>query len=513
MRFKVLLIDDEPGALEGMQLWIEWEKLGFEICGTCSNGSEGLRGIKELKPDLVVTDVNMPLMDGLEMIEDWQNNGDRKVHFVIVSGYSEFEYARRAMRYGIEHFLLKPIDQDEAEKVIETVYQEILHEYERQHIRQIASYEETVSLLKRMAIEEPISQNDLTVLQHLSASREAWNFCLVKSDPPVYTQLREMATSLLSEQEGMYLVDLEMPCFGIVFGYNPIQGQQDESWEALRHLSQLYSTYRAFISIGSGEPSLLNLKNCYQTAIETIVQNFYDAAYAQIKEYETVGRRGFQYHYDQIHLIDGITGAMNLLDIAGFEEAVDSATRNFREMAIMPEIVKKIVIHLLYKIMEYLRESDGAPVDTLLAKYNNLLSGLSDAVLLLEDLMGHLMAFGKDTIDMMLREQSLKSKGIIQEINEYIREHYREALTIKRLSEVFYLHPVYLGQLLQRKNGISFNEFVHDLRIEEAAALLKQNRQKNSEVAEQVGYANYGQFLKQFEKRMGVSPNEFKNRT
>ncbi|RCX16753.1 two-component system response regulator YesN [Fontibacillus phaseoli] len=512
MRFKVLLIDDEPGALEGMQLWIDWERLGFEIVGTCGNGAEGLRSIGELNPDLVVTDVNMPLMDGLEMIESWQKNGDRKISFVIVSGYSEFDYARRAMRYGIAHYLLKPIEQDEAEKELQAAYQELLQEYEEQHISQIASYEETVSLLKKAAMEEPQSVADLTVLERLSASREAWNFCLVQCDPPLYAPSRETAASLVRNQDAMYLVDLEMHCFGIVYGYTPARGDENEAWAILTQLSQSYSPYRVFMSTGAGETSLVGLNSCYKTARAAILHNFYDSGYAEIKKYESVGNHVFQYHYDQIRLMDGIIGAMNLLDISGLEDAVSSAVQSFREMAMAPEIVKKIVIHLMYKIMEYLQGLDGEPASSLLEKYNSLLSGLSDAVLLLEDLMGYLLHCGKDTIDLMLQEQMRRSQGIIQEINEYIRGHYREALTIKMLSEIFYLHPVYLGQLLLRKNGISFNELVHNLRIEEAVALLQQNRLKNSEIAEQLGYSNYGQFLKQFEKRMGVSPNEFKNR-
>ncbi|MNC43927.1 putative response regulatory protein [compost metagenome] len=104
MTYKVLLIDDEPSALEGMLLWIDWRELGFEICGTCGNGQEGLRLIGELDPDLVITDVNMPLLNGLEMIGAWQQAGGREIKFVILSGYSEFEYAQTAIRYGINHY-------------------------------------------------------------------------------------------------------------------------------------------------------------------------------------------------------------------------------------------------------------------------------------------------------------------------------------------------------------------------------------------------------------------------
>ena len=120
------------------------------------------------------------------------------------------------------------------------------------------------------------------------------------------------------------------------------------------------------------------------------------------------------------------------------------------------------------------------------------------------------MALGEACIKLLLLEQAGNLQGAVQDINDYIRAHYREGLTIKRLSEVFYLHPAYLGQLLLKNNGLSFNEQLHNLRIEEAARLLLHNEHKNSKVAELVGYSSYSRFLKQFEKRMGMSPNEYK---
>ncbi|MNP63360.1 putative response regulatory protein [compost metagenome] len=119
---------------------------------------------------------------------------------------------------------------------------------------------------------------------------------------------------------------------------------------------------------------------------------------------------------------------------------------------------------------------------------------------------------GKEIIDLLLEDKTQRSQGVVQNINAYIREHYREPLTIKKLAEVFFLHPVYLGQLLQKRNGVHFNEMIHNLRIEEAIKLLRDGNLNNGEVAERVGYANYGQFLKQFERRLQMSPNEYRNR-
>ncbi|MEF2966781.1 response regulator [Paenibacillus sp. M1] len=511
MRFKVLLIDDEPGALEGMQLWIDWEELGFEVCGICSNGAEGLRMMAELSPDLVVTDVNMPLMSGLEMIGEWQKNGTKKISFAIISGYSEFEYARKAMRYGITHYLLKPVEAEEAAAELRAIYSELLDEAEEQQWSEIASLEEQVSLIRQLLEDRSGQEREYPdSLSALSSGREAWNICLIQTEPSTYAELRGILTDLISQEKSMFLVDMEMNRFGIVFGYSPDQGQADDACRALAELSVRYAAHRVFMATGAPVKSLLRLANCYRTAEEALKFKFYDPDYAGVISYASIENRNFQHHYDPIRLVDNVMEALTLLNAANYHETIAAAADLFRELPLAPETVKKTVFHLMYKMKDYLEDSLGKEASATLANYD--FSFLADSVMNLNDFMNLLLNFGLECIDLLSREQALKSQGIVQEINEYIREHYREGLTIKKLAERFYLHPVYLGQLLMKKNGVGFNEWVHNLRIEEASRLLLENKYKNSEIAERVGYVNYSQFLKQFEKRMGMSPGEYKNR-
>lgn len=510
MRFKVLLIDDEPGALEGMQLWIPWEELGFEICGTCGNGAEGIKMMAELAPDLVVTDVNMPLMDGLEMIEEWQKHGNKKISFMIVSGYSEFEYARKAMRQGITHYLLKPVEAEEAGRELRAVYGELLQESEEQRYREMASREELVSRIRDLLEERQISDSESAKLEALSAGRKAWNICLVETEPAMYAELRRIAETVISEDEAMFLVDLEANRFGVVYGCSAEDRGEDRAIGRLAELSAQCAGHRVFMASGKGETSLFRISACYRTAAEAIVHKFYDPDYAGVISYNEVLERKLEYHFDQIRLMDRLIETMDLLDAPGFSEAVTDAAREFREMPLARETVKKIVIHLMYKMKDYMKEACGESANALLDKYE--ISAISDAVMILDDLMKLLLSFGRECIEELSEDQARKSQGVVQKINDYIREHYREGLTIKKLAEVFYLHPVYLGQLLMKKNGVGFNELVHNLRIEEAVRLLRQSKYKNSEIAERVGYVNYSQFLKQFEKRLGMSPNEYKNR-
>ncbi|GIO42116.1 response regulator [Paenibacillus apis] len=511
MRFKVLLIDDEPGALEGMQLWIDWEKLGFEVCGTCTNGAEGLKAMAELSPDLVVTDVNMPLMSGLEMIEEWRKSGNKNISFAIISGYSEFEYARKAMRYGITHYLLKPVEPEEAAGELRKIYSELLHEEEERQWSEMALVEEQVFLIRQLLEDSPGSEREYPDnLITLSAGREAWNICLIQTEPTMYAELRGAAAALISQEQAMFLIDLAMNRLGIVFGYSPDQGQADGVCQVLAKLAARYTGQRAAAAIGAPEESLLHLANCYKTAEEALKFKFYDPEYTGVISYASIEDRHFQYHYDPTRLVDNAMEALTLLNAAGYRETVTAEAELFRELLLAPEIVKKAIYHLMYKMKEHMEDSLGKKASDALAKWD--FSALADSALGLNELLALLLSLGEECIDLLSEEQELKSQGIVQEINEYIREHYRERLTIKKLAKHFYLHPVYLGQLLMKKNGVGFNEWVHNLRIEEASRLLLENKLRNSEIAEQVGYVNYSQFLKQFEKRMGMSPGEYKGR-
>ena len=120
---KVLIADDEIKVSELIQCLIDWDKLGMEVIGTVNDGVEAYELILEKHPDIVITDIRMPGMDGIELVEKVLGNveSDRKVFFVIISGYSQFEYAQQAVKLGVEDYLLKPIKKKELEAVLHKI--------------------------------------------------------------------------------------------------------------------------------------------------------------------------------------------------------------------------------------------------------------------------------------------------------------------------------------------------------------------------------------------------------
>lgn len=118
---KVLLVDDEPFIARGLSVLVDWNALGFTIAGTASNGKQALSFLKKHPVDLILADIQMPVMDGLELIEILRRDKISDAYFVILSGYSDFEYARQALRFDCMDYLLKPVMTDQLTELLQKV--------------------------------------------------------------------------------------------------------------------------------------------------------------------------------------------------------------------------------------------------------------------------------------------------------------------------------------------------------------------------------------------------------
>ena len=128
--YKVLLVDDERIILEGLSIVVEWERHGTALAGKARNGAEALEAIEASRPHIVVTDLKMPVMNGIELIAAVKKRHPDIV-FVILSGHEEFEYAQRAMQLGVKHYLLKPCSEQDIMDVLDRVVAELREEEER----------------------------------------------------------------------------------------------------------------------------------------------------------------------------------------------------------------------------------------------------------------------------------------------------------------------------------------------------------------------------------------------
>lgn len=123
--YKVMIVDDEPYVREGLKAIIEWERYGFQICYESENGIDAINKVKQERPDLVIADIKMPRMNGLDMIKYCREMLGVHAQYILLTGYGEFEYARQAIRLGVARYLLKPVDEDELIEALADIAREI----------------------------------------------------------------------------------------------------------------------------------------------------------------------------------------------------------------------------------------------------------------------------------------------------------------------------------------------------------------------------------------------------
>ncbi|RKL65067.1 hypothetical protein CR203_22630 [Salipaludibacillus neizhouensis] len=131
--YKVLLVDDERMILEGISATMDWPEMGTELFGTAENGVDALTLIEEARPDIVITDITMPGLDGIQLLEQASRRFPNKMKWILLSGYNEFDYAQKSMSFGVKHYLLKPCNEDTLSNAISDIVKE-LNEQKNQNL-------------------------------------------------------------------------------------------------------------------------------------------------------------------------------------------------------------------------------------------------------------------------------------------------------------------------------------------------------------------------------------------
>ena len=270
----VLIVDDEPNVREGLKNIILWNDYGYEVCGLGKDGDDGLDKIKELNPDLVLIDIKMPGRTGIEVIKEAKQNGF-KGKFIIISGYSDFQYTKEAVKYGVKSYILKPIDEDELIEMIITIKNEIDEEAEKEKTRQKGE-----ELIRTHNLKQLILGDDTFVNDKLRAEfNEYKNINVVLLDTHIENKeeydidyLREIVKSKLKgllETEVMEVDNL------IIIVYRNIDIRQ-----VMLSLNKIYSSLNSlegvssFIALGKKVKGIDNIADSYKDAKEIMNKKF-----------------------------------------------------------------------------------------------------------------------------------------------------------------------------------------------------------------------------------------------
>ncbi|OBZ12214.1 response regulator [Bacillus sp. FJAT-26390] len=518
-----ILVDDESFTRKGLMKLIDWEACGFHIVGEADNGEDALELIKRVQPDLVITDIRMPVIDGLELIRRVTLENIAIPYFIIISGYNDFNYAQQAMRYGVHDFVVKPIDEVEFSAILDQLNHRLRLEQEEQvRSDRLLGGEMIKSLILGEANEASIAEWEHR-LQLRQAERLYYLFAELNDNhgwQPAEAQISDARFKEVVEQELNRITAAGQPIclhehrnrIGILLPsslFAPFNGELERFLSHFRAALDAHFGKGVFLYAGSPVHKLSDIRESYMAAKEAILYKYVNEE-QRIVISEQIQAEKLNYIGFDSAAFNRFMEQMEELQLEAVKATIDRWFHDFREKRYAPEAVKMNIQQCLMGVLKTIRSMEGDEQALLTLRP---LLGWHDINLSLGELKRLFTAFIEESQLHIAELRKEQQKGGIQKIKSYIEVNYSQNMSLKSIAAQFYVNPVYLGQLFKKTYGVYFNEFLLQLRVNEAKKLLRQScTMRIYEIAEMVGFSNADYFVTQFEKIEHMTPSEYRNK-
>ncbi|MCR4923041.1 MAG: response regulator [Lachnospiraceae bacterium] len=522
---KVLLVDDEPHIVQGLKAIIDWDQEGFEIVRSCSNGKEAFDYLKDNKVDMIVADIKMPVMNGLELLKKLREENLSEAYFIILSGYADFSFAQQAIKYECSDYLLKPVDGGSLLEVVKKV--------------QALSFEKNQQIDRTKKMEDAYFTQNIIPIIHGKFDEinvEYVNKHLRMSDNMRYIELQltekadedEQTDSekrslqrKLYETVSDYLGEDEKCCIfdpsgydkifdvGIVFFDYMCQERNIDEIEYLKKLiSYVTSLMECRISVFAGKrvKGISNLSKSYGTACKLrFLQGFRDHKDLCIYEDETrLPQEGV------VLCKDSLDSFIRAIEENNRKEIIKNVDAVFDELESSKENESSMNLNINYLLFQLINLASEQDSEINQEEILRLISENTFEEGIRRGSRAHILKFAFEYADYLQQLRKNVSRGTLADIEKEVRKNYMNNLTLKELGDKYYVNSAYLGQLFHKKYGCSFKDYLNNYRIEQAVSLLLKNDMKTYEIAEAVGYKDVDYFVNKFIAVKGCTPAKFK---
>lgn len=523
---KVMIVDDEPYIRQGLGILIDWEKYGFQICGEASNGKEAAELLSHEIFDLVITDIKMPQMDGLELISYTWDNISKETRFIILSGFYEFEYAKKAIKYNVLDYILKPVQKEELVRVLEECRVYYLKRKEDKKEKEYSDkiiYDRHLSNLISGCCTEGKDYEYVKkylfnpgYFRYIGIELDSFDedFVMLSEDNKIKSKqlLYDSMKEYLGMQGHYSIMDYRGNEDDIGFLFMK-RSAEEYSLTEKDYINNLYqalkikTAYNFYIYIGQRVENLEQISESYKTAtIAKAFQGFTgdrDIAYYEEVENKLGTNR---YRFDK-ELLDALIRAIEENDLETVNVSIDHLYKFFQEIVAEPEIIKINVDYLLFHLINLAKElNPDLDQEEILKKINQ--GGFDQKAI--RGSSKHFKNFANEFSNYLgqLRQHALG--GILTEIEKEITENYRDNLSLKSLSEKYYINSAYLGQIFKKQYGVSFKDYLNSYRIDRATEMLIRTDEKIYLVSTAVGFNNTDYFISKFVQIKGTTPLQYR---
>lgn len=535
---KVLLVDDEPAICALLTRLIDWEGLDLVCVGTAGDGLEAQSMIRQHRPDIVITDIQLPGMTGLELIESIVGM-EGAPRFIVVSGFREFEYAQRALRFGVEDYLLKPIDQEELQVVLRQLTEKVCQERSgsdaHRHLADMLG--ERTAILRQSELRQLVcnaAHPFRTEFFHFGEEDSLFCFATMRM------QLQEVSTSSV-EVAGRILANLgariqkrfASDCYDLeillsedncicLFNFSQsahrtLAEKKEELQRILQETNVKYSPDRLILAVGRPVPSARQLGEALQTAWAAFDMRIRSDCSRVIEFTREVGDERAISEADRKQIStfllslrdDGLAEYLQTMFSGILLRMPDRLGRLYGELRSMLEELRAMIYAEVLQNIKGEAGPDGMAAcddplsDPLLYYRVNNCSSIEELRLLTTRLLRDEIAYWRQ------RKESRDSEPV-RIAKQYVQEHIDRQISLEEVAACAYVSPGYMGILFKQKTGCNFSDYIIQARMDKAKVLLRDTRMTIAEVAAQVGYADARHFSKVFNKVFKIKPTAYR---
>jgi len=467
---KVLIVDDEPFVREGLVELINWNELGFTVCDTAHNGKDGLDKIIKYEPEVVVIDIRMPGLSGIEVIKA-ANDLKLTCQFIILSGYSDFQYAKESISLGVRAYLLKPVDEDELKDVVQKV---------RDQFYQLSQYQQykNKQALRNLLLGQ-IQGLDLTDEMHVY---QIGAFIRCKDEECIIQYFKGLSKQIemIREEQVIILLFCNM---------------NDNLVHELANKGADY--FKIQIALSDGYLKLSEVSEGYRQIKQLLERSFCFEDISILTEKKLRIEPQALLDLDQLYL------GVEFNNENEKEEAIHVLEKYYQGKDYSPDRIKGDLASLTVTLLQRFR---GNYPDIKFSRIETVTQKIYKQKTL-QGVLRFLLIEWNQIYNQIQDRVGLKD-NTIEQIKHYVSQYYDQDLNLKVVGEVFNYNSTYLGKKFKLQVGLSFPKYVDKVRIEKSKELLME-KMRVYEVSEKVGYCNIDYFYRKFKNYVGKSPKEY----
>lgn len=503
--YNLLLIDDEQIALNGMSKYIDWENMGFCIKGAVTSIAEAKTVLLRESIHVVLTDIELEQESGLDLIK-WINTSYPEILCVVLTGHRSFEYAQRALRYGVFDFLVKPVQFDVLRQTFSRLKEKLEHSA---HTSQKSA--EYVQLKKTNLFQHCITDRtfipDEASLTQLGIPRCSGMFlariCLVDKNMLPDCTKKFLFSQMKKQHQWKHIPD----SFVIDASEITVVFYDISEEELLSQLTVFQQNCSLMLQIGISNSlsSFAELYPAYKQAGQALDYAFWnhETPLVWFRDIQTLEGNRYTFSAD---LKAAFMDCLERKDLNQMTALVNGELENLCHSSNRINLLHSFCVELLMFMTHFLRSHLPGYTGSEIIQMVRQIISLNQQ----DDICSYLRS-SLFSLWSMVKEITVHNSDTLMQIQSYILQHYMDNITLQHLSEVFFINPNYLSRMFKEKTGGNFIDYLTSIRIEKAKDLLENSDLKVSEISLTVGYETSKYFSSVFKEKCGITPKEYRS--